>query len=157
MTVELTRMIPLDEAIPLKSSTFAGFKDRVKGEAVLETSAEMTAVGQCLHCITNGPFLKRQTTPQERQSRHGSGIAPRTCPPPGMGACFLPPLVHEWGLAGSGSADGAPDRAASNPQSGVGAFRSGDADAERGPGDALGPQADSVLIGSEGRRGPEDS
>ena len=83
VTAQLDRMIPLDEAAPLKGATFADFEDQVEGlargalpvvleeRAALEANAEVDSPGRCPHCGSGRVYLKKQGTQSEVLSPHG--------------------------------------------------------------------------------------
>jgi DNA-directed RNA polymerase subunit RPC12/RpoP len=83
MTAELDRVIPLDDAVPLKGATFADFEDQVEGlargvlpvmleeRAALEASATVTTAGRCPHCGSMRVYLKHQASQSEVLSPHG--------------------------------------------------------------------------------------
>jgi ribosomal protein S14 len=89
MAAELDRLIPLDEEVPLKGSTFADFEDRVEELArgvlptvleervALEPGAEVTAAGRCPHCGSDRTYLKPEATQPEIRSLHGPVVLPR--------------------------------------------------------------------------------
>lgn len=80
---QLDRMIPEDEAIPLKGATFTDFEDQVEDlaqavlpvameeRASLEPNAEVTTAGRCPHCGSSEVYLEKQVTQPEVRSPHG--------------------------------------------------------------------------------------
>lgn len=83
MEAHLDRMIPLDEAIPLKGATFADFEDQVEDlargslpvvleeRAALEENAEVRTAGRCPSCGSARGYLKEQASQSEILSLHG--------------------------------------------------------------------------------------
>jgi len=71
VTAQLDRMIPSDEAVPLKGATFADFEDQVEAlargalpvmleeRAALEANAEVETAGRCPHCGSRRVYLKK--------------------------------------------------------------------------------------------------
>lgn len=80
---QLDRVIPADEAVPLKGSTFADFEDQVETlaqaalpvaleeRAALAPGAQVERAGRCPHCGSDGVYLEQEETQPEVQSRHG--------------------------------------------------------------------------------------
>ena len=80
---QLDRVIPADEAIPLKGATFADFEDQVETLAqaalpvaleersALASSAQVARAGRCPHCGSEGVYLEKEQTQPEVLSRHG--------------------------------------------------------------------------------------
>lgn len=83
MEAELDRMIPEDEALPLKGATFSDFEDQVETvargvlpvvleeRAALETNAQVESAGRCPHCGSARVYLKRPSSSSEVLSLHG--------------------------------------------------------------------------------------
>ena len=83
VTAQLERMIPLDEAVPLKGATFADFEDQVETlargalpvmleeRAALEANAEVPTAGRCPHCGSGRVYLKKAASQSEVLSLHG--------------------------------------------------------------------------------------
>ena len=83
---QLERMIPEDEAIPLKGATFADFEDQVEAlartalpvaleeRAALESNAEVVTAGRCPHCGSDRVYLEKQVTQPEVLSPHGPAV-----------------------------------------------------------------------------------
>ena len=82
-TGQLDRLIPEDEAVPLKGATFADFEDQaeilaqatlpvvLEERAALTQHAEVTTPGRCPHCGSEGVYLEKGVTQPAVQSRHG--------------------------------------------------------------------------------------
>lgn len=80
---QLDRMIPADEAIPLKGSTFADFEDQVEELArsafpavleersALESNAQVVTAGRCPHCGSDRVYLEKRVSQVEVLSAHG--------------------------------------------------------------------------------------
>jgi len=80
---QLDRIIPPDEAIPLKGATFAEFEEQVEGlarttlpialeeRAALEANAEVETGGRCPLCGSQRVYLDQQVTQTEVRSPHG--------------------------------------------------------------------------------------
>ena len=127
----LDRMIPADEAVPLKGALFVDFEDQVEAlvqavaPTVLEERAALThaaavdTAGRCPHCGSERVYLGKQVTQPERHSRHGPVVVPqqqarcRAC-----GDSFSPSGAG-LGVAERGSVDAA--------GGGAGGARDGDA------------------------------
>ena len=89
VTAQLDRMIPLDEAVPLKGATFADFEDQVEvlargalpvvleERAGLEANALVSVAGRCPHCGSERTYLERQVTQPELLSLHGPVVLPK--------------------------------------------------------------------------------
>jgi hypothetical protein len=86
---QLDRLIPEDESVPLKGSTFADFEDQVETlsqaalpvaleeRAALAGTAKVEAAGRCPHCGSEGVYLEKQETQPEMRSRNGPVAVPR--------------------------------------------------------------------------------
>ena len=82
-TASLDRMLPGDEATPLKGATFADFEDQVEElirstmpvvleeRAALEVSAEVASPGRCPHCGSERVYAEKRVTQAELRSAHG--------------------------------------------------------------------------------------
>jgi len=80
---QLDRMIPDDEAVPLRGATFADFEDQVEelarqtlpvameSRASLEVNAEVKTAGRCPYCGSDNVYLKKPVTQSEIRSPHG--------------------------------------------------------------------------------------
>ncbi|MCK4343009.1 MAG: transposase family protein, partial [Phycisphaerae bacterium] len=80
---QLNRLIPEDEAVPLKGATFADFEDQaeilaqatlpviLEERAALAPQAEVTTPGRCPHCGSQGVYLEKEVAQPRVQSRHG--------------------------------------------------------------------------------------
>lgn len=89
LRAQVDQMIPLDESIPLKGSTFADFEDQVETlargalpvvleeRAALEPNAAATAAGCCPHCGSLRTRLKKELARSKLISPHGAVAAPR--------------------------------------------------------------------------------
>ena len=81
--VQLERMIPLDEEVPMKGMTFADFEDQVEElargtlplvleeRAALEPNAEVETAGRCPRCGSGRVYMNKQTVQSEVLSLHG--------------------------------------------------------------------------------------
>lgn len=125
-TAQLDRLIPADEAIPLKGATFADFEDQIERlaqaalpvaleqRAALAPEAAASVAGRCPHCGSAAVYLESEVTQPVLHSRHGSLSVPqqharcRAC-----GGSFSP-SGPGLGAAGGSSAD-APRRAPAGP------------------------------------------
>jgi len=79
----LERLIPADEALPLKGATFADFEDQVEAlaqaalpvileeRAALASNAAVETAGRCPHCGSTRGYLESQATQAEVRSLHG--------------------------------------------------------------------------------------
>ena len=86
---QLDRLIPADERIPLKGSTFVDFEDQaewlaqatlpvvMEERAALEPNAAVEAAGRCPHCGSDRVYLEKQETQPEMRSRHGPVVIPK--------------------------------------------------------------------------------
>jgi hypothetical protein len=82
-SASLDRIIPPDESVPLKGSTFRDWEDQVaqmrkallptvlEGRAALEPNARVEDAGHCPHCGSDSIYLERQTTRPEVLSPDG--------------------------------------------------------------------------------------
>jgi hypothetical protein len=80
---ELDRMIPADESVPLRGSTFADWEGQVgrvrrtvlpvllEERAGLEDTARVDRAGRCPRCGSDRTYLERQTTQPEVISPDG--------------------------------------------------------------------------------------
>jgi hypothetical protein len=128
----LDRLIPPDEAVPLKGALFVDFEDQVEAlvravaptaleeRAALADSAQVVTAGRCPHCGSGRVYLEKQVTQPELRSPHGPVVVPqqqarcRAC-----GGSFSPSGAG-LGVAERGGADGA--------GGGAGSARDGGAD-----------------------------
>lgn len=82
----LDRIIPPDESLPLKGSTFRDWEDQVaemrravlptvlEERAALEDNARVLAGGHCPHCGSDSVYLEKQTTQPEVLTPDGSAV-----------------------------------------------------------------------------------
>ena len=114
---QVDRIIPADEAVPLKGATFADFEDQVETlaraalpvalqeRAALAPEAEVATPGRCPHCRAAAVYLEKGATQPAVHSRHGAVVVPRqharcrTC-----GGSFSPSGAG-LGVAGRGATD----------------------------------------------------
>jgi hypothetical protein len=119
----LDRIIPPEEASPLKGQTFRDFEDQVEAvrktilpaileeRAALEPTAAVDDAGHCPHCRSDRVYLEKQSRKAEVIGPHGPVIVElqrarcRCC-----GRSFSPSGAVA-GVAGGGSADAAGGRA----------------------------------------------
>jgi len=85
-TSELDRIIPADEAVPLKGAKFIEWEDQVEGlvrtvaptlleqRAALEENAVVEQAGRCPHCGSDRVYLEKQTTQPEMIGPHGRAV-----------------------------------------------------------------------------------
>ncbi len=122
-TASLDRIIPPDESVPLKGSTFLDWEDQVaqmrqallptvlEERAALEPNARVEDAGHCPHCGSDSIYLERQTTRPEVVSPDGPVLLEkqharcRTC-----GGSFSPSGAR-LGPAGRGQPDAPGGRA----------------------------------------------
>ena len=83
MTEALDRMIPPDETVPLKGSTFRDWEDQaaevrravlptlLEERAALEENAKVQGPGRCPHCGSDRVYLEKQETVREVTSPDG--------------------------------------------------------------------------------------
>lgn len=83
VSAELDRLIPEDEAVPLKGETFADFEDQVEALArdtlpvileersALEPNARVETAGRCPYCGSDRVYLEKQVSQPEVLSPHG--------------------------------------------------------------------------------------
>lgn len=83
MTEALDRMIPPDEAVPLRGSTFRDWEDQaalvrravlptlLEERAALEGNAKVEGPGRCPHCSSDRVYLEKQETSPEVISPDG--------------------------------------------------------------------------------------
>lgn len=88
-TASLDRIIPPDESVPLKGSTFRDWEDQVaqmrkallptvlEERAALEPNARVEGAGHCPHCGSDSIYLERQTTRPEVLSPDGPVLIER--------------------------------------------------------------------------------
>lgn len=125
----LDRLIPPNEAVPLKGALFVDFEDQVEAlvravaptaleeRAALAEDALVDTAGRCPHCGAGRVYLEKQVTQPERRSPHGPVVVPqqqarcRAC-----GGSFSPSDAG-LGVAERGAAD-APGGAAAGPRDG---------------------------------------
>ena len=86
---ELDRMIPEDENVPLRGTTFADFEDQTQAlartalpvvleeRAALEPNARVETAGRCPHCGSEGVYLEKQETQSEVRSVYGAVVLPK--------------------------------------------------------------------------------
>jgi hypothetical protein len=125
----LDRLIPPNEAVPLKGALFVDFEDQVEAlvravaptaleeRAALAENAQMDAAGCCPHCGSARGYLEKQVTQPELRSPHGPVVVPRQqarCR--ACGGSFSPAGAG-LGVAERGGPDGA-RRGAGGPRDG---------------------------------------
>jgi hypothetical protein len=83
---ELDRIIPPDQAIPLKGAKFIEWEDQVERlvrtvaptvleqRAALEENASVEKAGHCPHCGSDRVYLEKQVTQPEVIGRHGRAV-----------------------------------------------------------------------------------
>jgi len=83
MTEALDRMIPPDESVPLRGSTFRDWEDQaaqvrravlptlLEERAALEENANVTEGGRCPYCSSDRVYLEKQETAPEVTSPDG--------------------------------------------------------------------------------------
>ena len=83
------RVIPEDESVPLKGSTFAEWEDQgdafkrevlptlLEERAALEENARVESGGRCPHCCSGRVYLEKQTTSPEVLSPDGPRDYPK--------------------------------------------------------------------------------
>ena len=83
MTEALDRMIPPDESVPLRGSTFRDWEDQaaqvrravlptlLEERAALEENAHVTEAGRCPYCSSDRVYLEKQETTPEVTSPDG--------------------------------------------------------------------------------------
>jgi hypothetical protein len=119
----LDRIIPPEDAAPLKGQTFRDFEDQVEAvrkavlpaileeRAALEPTATVDDAGHCPHCRSDRVYLERQSRKAEVTGPHGPVVVElqrarcRCC-----GRSFSPSAAVA-GVAGGGPADPAGGRA----------------------------------------------
>jgi hypothetical protein len=121
---QLDRIIPVDEAVPLKGATFADFEDQVETlaqaalpvvleqRAAVAPDAEVNQPGRCPHCGAAAVYLENEVTQPAVRSRHGVVRVPRQharCR--GCGGSFSPAGAG-LGAGGGSAADAARGAAA---------------------------------------------
>jgi hypothetical protein len=115
----LDRLIPPDEAVPLKGALFVDFEDQVEAlvravaptaleeRAALAEGALVVTAGRCPHCGSGRVYLEKGETQPELRSPHGPVVVPqqqarcRAC-----GGSFSPAGAG-LGVAERSSVDGA--------------------------------------------------
>jgi hypothetical protein len=120
----LDRIIPADEAAPLRGQTFGDFEDQVENvrrgvlpaileeRAALEPSAQVECGGHCPFCQSDRIYLQKEAKKKEVISPHGPAVLMlqvarcRNC-----GRSFSPSKAG-LGSAGGGAADPTGGRAA---------------------------------------------
>jgi hypothetical protein len=115
----LDRLIPPDEAVPLKGALFVDFEDQVEAlvravaptaleeRAALAENAQVGTAGRCPHCGSERVYLEKGQTQPELRSPHGPVVVPRQqarCR--ACGGSFSPAGAG-LGVAERGAADGA--------------------------------------------------
>jgi hypothetical protein len=85
----LDRLIPPDEAVPLKGATFLDFENQVEAlvravaptaleeRAALAENAQVGTAGRCPHCGSGRVYLEKQVAQPELRSPHGPVVAPQ--------------------------------------------------------------------------------
>lgn len=85
----MDRVIPQDESVPLKGTTFLEFENQVEElsrqvlptlleeRSALEPNAEVHEPGRCPYCASNRLYLKKEVTQPEMQSPHGVVVVPK--------------------------------------------------------------------------------
>ncbi len=88
-TASLDRIIPADESVPLKGSTFLDWENQItqmrrallptvlEERAALEPNAQVEHAGHCPHCGSDSIYLERQTTRPEVISPDGPVLVER--------------------------------------------------------------------------------
>jgi len=83
---ELDRIIPADQAKPLKGSKFIEWEDQIERlvrtvaptvleqRAALEENAAVEEAGHCPHCGSNRVYLEKQVTQPEVIDPHGRAV-----------------------------------------------------------------------------------
>jgi hypothetical protein len=113
----LDRIIPADESVPLKGSTFLDWENQVaqmrravlptvlEERSALEQTAQVEAGGRCPRCGSGAVYLERQVTRPEVHSPDGPVIFPRQhCRCRNCGGSFSP-SGSRLGVAGGGEPD----------------------------------------------------
>lgn len=103
MTAALDRVIPEDESVPLRGSTFAEWEDQgdafkravlptlLEERAALEETARVQSGGRCPHCSSDRVYLEKQTTSPEVLSPDGPVVIERQhCRCRACGGSFSP-------------------------------------------------------------------
>jgi len=85
----LDRIIPADESVPLKGSTFRDWENQVENlrqatlptvleeRAALEQTALAESAGRCPHCGSDRTYLEKEAGRMEVISPHGEVVLPR--------------------------------------------------------------------------------
>jgi len=100
----LDKVIPADEARPLKGSTFRDWEDQAAGlrraviptlleeRAALEENADVASGGRCPHCSSDRVYLEKQATDPEVTSPDGPVVLHKQhCRCRACGGSFSPP------------------------------------------------------------------
>ncbi len=100
----LDRMIPADESVPLRGSTFRDWEEQaaavrravlptlLEERAALEGNALVESAGRCPHCGSERVYLERQESSPEVLSPDGPVVLPRQhCRCRSCGRSFSPP------------------------------------------------------------------
>jgi hypothetical protein len=121
------RLIPAEEAKPLKGALFRDWEDQadeldralttvfLEERSALEDSAAVTGAGRCPYCASERVYLEQRTVKGERQTPHGPVVleeqrcrcrsCDRTFSPSGAGlgpAAGDAPVAQGRGAAGTG-------------------------------------------------------
>ena len=125
----LDRMIPADESVPLKGSTFLDWEKQVaemrravmptvlEERAALAEAAQVDNGGHCPFCGSDAVYLRKETTRSERQSPDGPVILEEQhCRCRNCDGSFSP-SGSGLGIAGRGESD-APGGRARQPRDG---------------------------------------
>jgi hypothetical protein len=97
------RIIPADESVPLRGSTFGDWEDQadafkraviptlLEERAALEPNARVERGGRCPHCGSGSVYLEKQTTSPEVLSPDGPAVIERQhCRCRACGGSFSP-------------------------------------------------------------------
>ena len=103
MMAALDRVIPADESVPLRGSTFSEWEDQgdafkravlptlLEERAALEETARVESGGRCPHCSSDRVYLERQTTTPEVLSPDGPVVVEKQpCRCRACGGSFSP-------------------------------------------------------------------
>src|SRR5207302_5862482 len=115
----LDRIIPADESVPLRGSTFLDWENQVaqmrravlptvlEERSALEPTAEVEAGGHCPHCSSDAVYLERQATRPEVLGPDGPvSFERQRCRCRSCGGSFSP-SGPRLGVAGGGGPDAA--------------------------------------------------
>ena len=104
MLAAVDRIIPADESVPLRGSTFGDWEDQadafkraviptlLEERAALEPNARVERGGRCPHCSSGSVYLETQTTSPEVLSPDGPAVIERQhCRCRACGGSFSPP------------------------------------------------------------------